>query len=294
MNYGSVVRRWLYATILVLLTFYLWSLGSGPWLNMIILWPVMISVMMVAPFSLAIQVATFSLCMPSDVRMPPWPTLMRIWAVASMTSLVAPLFAGLAVRATLLQHQGVPIKATGLATARQMWLNVEYAVVITGVLLLLGIPGLPRESGGLILLGWLALRAGARAWLGDGNRREIVLLRPFLHTEPLRLRDRVLLAGQIFIMAINYYLAYNLAGADLALTAALLMATVTILSTLIIIIPNGVGILDAFWVFMAMHHHLDLDEAVALAITMRLSFLVGAGVVWIFTLFGQFCRGKES
>lgn len=278
----DAVRRAAYLLVLALIGGFLWRLGAEPWKIAAGSWKVMLAVIMVAPFSLAVQVRTFVICAPGGAVLPSFRRMLRIWAAASVTSLVAPIFAGLAVRAGMLKREGMTLEAIGIATLRQTWHNTRIAWLTAAGLILLGASPFDRQWGIVLVAGWLGLlllrglprRFAAEAWFGRylGGAQ----LRPLAPSE------HAWMLGQLTVMAVNYFLAYTMAGASPSPGDSLLLAALTVLGSLLVVIPNGLGILDALWVWMATRMDLSLAEGVALALTMRLSFLCGAALVFAY------------
>jgi uncharacterized membrane protein YbhN (UPF0104 family) len=69
--------------------------------------------------------------------------------------------------------------------------------------------------------------------------------------------------------------AYDVFGAPLTWSDAGLLSVVTVLASVIVVIPNGLGILDALWAWIGLKHGLALDETVGLVLLLRLGYLVG-------------------
>lgn len=277
---GSLLRRIAYLLVLGFIATYLCRQGVEPWKTALQLWPVLIGVMIVAPFALAVQAVAFQYCLPANSVSPSLARLIQIWATASITSCLAPLIAGLAVRTTLLIHDGLEIKAGGLATLRQTWINIDYAWITASVLLVVH-PWPQYSYLGYGLVGaWLISKFVRKRKPRSFLRKHEKLSTLFEYWPKQSIKAQPWLWGQIFIMGFNYWLAFNLGGVSLSWQMSLLLACVTILSSVVIFIPQGIGVLDALWVWIATHQGLSLSEGVALALTMRCGFLCGAGLVW--------------
>jgi len=274
------LQRVAYLIIFVFIVVFLWLQGAEPWQAAMARWQVMLGVMAVAPLALMVQAAAYRHCIPPNVPAPSLTRMIRIWAIASITSYIAPLVAGLAVRTTLLKQEGIDIRTSSIATLRQTWINIDYAWITASLLLVLyPWPQYPLVGYGLAGA-WLILKL-----LRKHGPRSRLLKHPnvarLLERWPKQsLRAQPLLWGQIFIMGFNYWLAFNLGGASLSWHMSLLLASATILASLVIFIPQGIGVLDALWVWIASQQGLSLPEGVALALTMRFGFLFGAGLVW--------------
>ena len=74
----------------------------------------------------------------------------------------------------------------------------------------------------------------------------------------------------------TYYAGYVGLGAAIGFEHAILLATVTIMTSVVVFIPMGLGVLDALWVYAATRAGLSLADSVALAILLRTSYLSAA------------------
>ena len=274
------LRRIAYLCVLAFIAAFLWRQGIQPWQAALAIWPVMIGVMIVAPLALTVQAVAFHYCLPPNSPTPTLPCLVRIWATASITSFVAPLIAGLAVRATLLKQEGMDIRTSSIATLRQTLINVDYAWITAALLLVFyPWPYLPGFGYGLAAA-WLALKLMRVYVPGSRFRTHRYLVKFYEKWPQLPWKAQPWLWGQIAIMGFNYWLAFQLGGAPLSWHFSLLLACVTILASLVVFIPNGLGVLDVLWVWIASQQGLSLPEGIALALTMRLGMFLGAAVVW--------------
>lgn len=276
------------ATILLIILFFI-KKGVDPWLTSLQYWPVMIGTVLLTPFTILAQVIVFRYCVPHDYisNVPPVQRLVKIWAMASITSIVAPFIAGLAVRVTLLKQEGLDIRISSVATVRQTWINVEYAWA-TASLLLLFYPWPVFDILGYLTITMWAFYRLAIVFLP--SLQSLVpdyfklLYQKFLKINfyfKLPIIARIWFFGQIVIMAINYSIAFWLGGASLQWHKCLLLTSLTILASLLIFIPHGLGVLDSLWVWIASQQGLSMTQSVALAITMRLGMFIGYGMVYL-------------
>ena len=277
----NLLSRIVYLVVIGFIAVFLWKQGVEPWQTTLAIWPVMIWVMIVAPFTLTVQAVAFHYCLPANAPIPSLTRLIRIWAIASITSFVAPLIAGLAVRTTLLMKEGIDIRTSSIGTLRQTWLNIDYAW-FTVALLLVFYPWsqVPMLGYGL-MTAWLVLKLMRIYAKKNRLSSHRYLSNLFPHSlNKLPWKAQPWLWGQIMIMAFNYWMAFRLGGAPLSWHSSLLLAGLTILASVAVIIPNGLGVLDALWVWIATQQGLSLAESVALALTMRMGMLLGITVVW--------------
>lgn len=239
-------------------------------------WPVAIGVMVFTPFFLAVQAIAFRYCVSSGVNVPALPLLIRIWALASVTSFIAPLVAGLAVRVTLLKREGMDLKTSSYATILQMLINVEYAW-ITASLLLIFYPWIGSPYLGYLLLVVFVVSKLLYVYLPDYKLFKPRYLNVINANFPkIPWAAQPWLWGQIAAMGFNYWLAFRLGGAPLSWNFSLLLASITIFASLAVFIPNGLGVLDSLWVWIANQQGLSVTEGVALALAIRLGFILGA------------------
>lgn len=282
------LRRAVYIVTLVCIIIFLIIQGVEPWKAALAYWPVMLGTMMLSPLTLTVQAIAFRYCVPPDMVVPTLPRLVRIWAIASITSIIAPFAAGLAVRVTLLKQEGMAIRTSSIATVRQTWINVEYAW-ITASILLIFYPW-PKFSslGYFSVLVWFMFKLLC-VYAATGKihmPKYLLILNDKLPSLPnLPWKGKLWLWGQIFIMTINYWLAFWLGEAPLSWHTCLLLTSGTILASLLIFIPQGIGVLDSLWVWIASEQGLSLAEGVALAITMRSGLFVGTALVYIVLFF---------
>jgi hypothetical protein len=270
------LRRVVYISTLVCIIIFLIIQGIEPWKVALGYWPVMLGVMVLSPLFIMVQTIAFRYCVPPDVSVPNLPRLIRIWAVASITSFIAPLVAGLAVRVTLLKQEGMDIKTSSIATVLQTLINVDYAWV-TGSILLILYPWPDFLALGYISVStWLLFKI---SFIFLPNYQFLIPKYLMILNEKfpkIPWRAQPWLWGQIAVMGLNYWLAFRLGGAPLSWHFSLLLASITILASLAIFIPNGLGVLDGLWVWIASQQGLSLAEGIALALTIRLGFILGA------------------
>jgi hypothetical protein len=269
--------RTIYIVIVLAIGLLLARQGKAPWALVAQHWQGLFAVGMISIFGIYIQVQTFRACLPASQPVSGVQSLMRIWASAGAISLIAPIFAGLAIRTVMLQQQeSVGITTSTLATLRQVWLGVETALLLGGWLLLLHPFPAFLDVGWFLLGGWLLV------W---GLRHNMQKLKWFYHhiiflkkvdwSHPNSGLASLWTWLQLLSIALNYMVAYDVFGAPLTWSDAGLLSVVTVLASVIVVIPNGLGILDALWAWIGLKHGLALDETVGLVLLLRLGYLVG-------------------
>jgi len=271
------LRRIIYIIVLVGLVLFLIRQGAEPWWIMLANWPAFLAVIMVTSLGIFIQANAFKSCLPEENQNFSLHRLVYIWAISGISSLLAPLIAGLAMRTLLLQREGIRLKASILTTMRQTWFSCEYACFLGAIVLVLyPWPAMPW-------LGYVFGFAGFGSWLLRKSllKYQISLI---IHYFPSLLKAAYSpswtaffwLWGQLIAMAVNYWAAYLLMGAQLMWHECFLLAAITVLASIIVFIPNGLGILDALWLWVAHQKGMTLGESVALVLTMRFGYLTAA------------------
>ncbi len=280
-RWKSEVKRMVYVAIAILLAVFLVRLGPEPWRQMSAHWKTMGAVAAVSALAMFLQAASFRTVLPARGRRPGWLELTRIWALSGAISAVAPVFVGVGTRATLLVQAGLSIGACVSTSARQAWLGLESALLFAAAaVLLVRPPGANWIATVLALAGaaMIAVRCmSARAW----PVRLPTRLQHWLNSlrAPVGAAAWLLFALQVPVMAATYYAGYVGMGAAIGFEHATLLAAITIMTSVVVFIPMGLGVLDSLWVFAATQAGLSLEDSVALAILLRTSYLCAAAVV---------------
>ncbi|MER2531028.1 MAG: hypothetical protein ABTR54_05400 [Candidatus Competibacter sp.] len=275
------LRRVFYLIILFFLIIFLVRQGTEPWRIIAVHLPAFAAVMVITALGILIQANAFRMCLPDDVRSPSFLRLIDIWAISGITSLLAPVIASLAMRTALLQRERVGLKACVLATARQTWFNCECALLISAIVLIIyPWPIIPSLGYGLLLvfLSFWLLRKCLLVYSGSYIKLHFPNLLRIAYSPSWQ--AFFWLWGQLIIMAVNYWAVFFLMSAPLKWYEGFLLAALTILASLVVFIPNGLGILDALWVWIGSQRGLVLGESVALALIMRFGYLAAATLLW--------------
>lgn len=276
------LRSMVYAAVVIVVIGFVASQGAEPWRVIARNPGAFFAVMAITMLGLTVQAGAFRACLLSrEPRLPLW-RLVGIWAAGGLSSFVAPLVAGLAVRVLLLKRQGLRVRQAAAATLRQTLFNIEVALAVAaGVLIVNPWPRfewLGWLIGGLWCTAIVTRRVAvhlAGTWARDNRLRHL----PPLFTSP-PLRAQPWLLGQVAAMAINYWAVFLLLGNPLPPSEALLLAAVTIMAGVVVVVPNGLGILDALWVWVAGQKGMGLGEAVGLALVLRLGYMAAAASLW--------------
>lgn len=278
-------REWLlraiYLLIAVAIAVFLFRQGEEPWILIAKNWQAFCAVAMISSFGLLVQATTFRECLPQGSSRPAMPRLLRIWAIAGAVSLAAPLIAGLALRTTMLRRETISIHASVGATLRQTWLNIESATLLGSVLLLIHPWAGFRHLEWVLFTSWILIW-GSRRFMLLGVAPRLIARLPIVMSwsEAVSPRVQFWLWGQIAAMAMNYAVAYGMLGASLTWLEAGQLAILTVLASVIVVIPNGLGVLDGIWLWVGHNHGLDSATATAVVLTLRLGYLCACTMVW--------------
>jgi len=280
-SYWPYVRRFVYLLVLLALVIFLLRQGSGPWLALASHPGTFLAVMLVTAASLFVQANTFRMCLPDSARKMGLLTLVRAWAAGGVTGLVAPLFAGFAMRTAVLKSKGVSVSDSALGTLRQTLFNVEYSLLAAAAVLLINPWEQLPELGLILFLLWLLWLFGRRmfrhrAWLLPERFRPSAA---WLLSPP---KGRLIfwLCGLLALMSMNYQVAFLGFGAGLELHESILLASLTVLMSVAAMVPNGLGVLEVLWIWIARHQGLEMSDSVGLALLLRLAYLCSASLLW--------------
>lgn len=276
------LRGLVYGAVVIAVVGFVASQGAEPWKVIAGNPGAFFAIMAITGLGLTVQAGAFRACLLSgEPRFPLW-KLVGIWAAGGLSSFVAPFMAGLAVRVLLLKRHGMRMRQAAAATLRQSLFNVEVALAVAaGVLIVNPFPQfawLGWMLGGLWCAGIVTRRIAIRlagTWATQSRLRHL----PRLIT-PLPLRTQPWLLGQVAAMALNYWAAFLLLGHPLTASEALLLAAITILAGVVVVVPNGLGVLDALWVWIAGQKGMGLAESVGLALVLRLGYVAAAATLW--------------
>lgn len=279
-KWGAWFKKLVYLLVLLLLVIFLADLGAAPWRHALINWPVLLALILSTGGGLMIQVQAFrSVSMGAAA---PFLDTAFIWSVSAVVSVIAPLFAGIATRTTLLVRAGMPVSNCLVASLRQVWMGVEYALLLA--VFSLPFTGWPHAEFALMgaLLFWVLMRqlrrrAGTQNDELSGGRFRRLLLA--LH-QPIPVKAHLWFVLQVVAMSLTFYVGFNGLGADFGVMQAVALAALTVLLSLIVFVPNGLGVTDVIWVYIASRAGLTLEEGVAIAIILRLGHLSAGLLLW--------------
>lgn len=275
------MRRTIYGVVIIGLATLLANQGSAPWWSA---WShpwTFLGVILVTGVSLAMQAQTYRQCLPNTSATVAFPELVRMWSLGGLVGLVAPLFASLAVRATILKSWGVSVRDSSLASARQILLNIEFSLICaTAVLVLRPLEQMPWAGPVFLLtvVGWWVVRR----WLSGHPEflpRSVGSFASSLFAPP-EPKLMLLSMGLPSIMALNYLVAFHGFGVSMGFHEAVLLATLTVLISATAVIPNGLGILDILWIAVARHMGMEAADSVGMALTLRLGYVCSSSILW--------------
>lgn len=278
------VRRAIYLLVLAAIAAFLYMLGAKPWLHILDRWPVSLAVMAITGLGIVVQTLSYESVVPDayKTQTPGRLEILRIWALSGAVSVAVPVFAGFGTRTSLLVHSGMPLGATLLTSLRQAWMGVEYALLLGAVAALF-----IDYSGKLwlvcaLFIGWvcaLAFRLYAGRIKLSAQSKTGRLLEAL--ATPVGVSAHKWFLVQFLLMGATYYVAFHGFGAPVGWAEALLLATVTVLASLIVLVPNGLGFMDVIWVAAGMQMNMPLAQSVAFALILRLSYLMAAALLWL-------------
>lgn len=275
---GKCLQRLFYTGIASGLIIFIWSQGLAPW-HLFLASPVAFTgVAAVSVIALWVQARTFVLCLPDEAEPPEFAQLLTIWALGGITSLLAPILAGVAVRAGMLKQRGLKLRTILIASMRQMILGIESSALVVGVWLFFSeLPGYPH-LGSLLIACWLLLfvaRSLATYFLADTKWSWVGGI-----AGKHKIRAWLYFSVQPLLFALNYWIAYYGVGYPIGMSEAMALAGVTALASLAVMFPSGLGILDAVWVWVAVRNGMELGEGAGLILILRLGYLLGALLMW--------------
>lgn len=294
-----IVQRGIYITALAAVVVFLFWQGPAPWVHVWQHWLVFLTVMAISAIGIVGQAYSFRAVAPLGAYVPAPSVLIRIWSMSGALSVVVPVFAGFGTRTVLLLQNGMTLPTTLLTSARQVWLGLEYALLLGGAAAVFidyqgrfwFVLGLFCAWGGLLLLRLYAL------YSSDGMYAAHNQLQRMLNalSAPISIWAHFLFPVQVLLMSLTSYVAFHGFGAEIGWAGVILLAAITVLASLIVLVPNGIGVMDALWIGVGMHANLQLAQSVAFVLTLRLSYLAAATLVWILvstvTHFGLNRRG---
>lgn len=294
---SRVVQRGLYIVVLAAIVIFLFRLGPTPWGHVWQHWQTFLAVMAVSAIGIVVQACSFGAVASQGAQVPKPLLLVRIWSFSGALSVIVPIFAGLGTRTALLVRSGMTLSASLFASARQAWMGLEYALMLGAAAAAF------TDFSGKI---WLVLGLFC-AWF------VLVLVRHYSHrahhgavilnnraqrifnalSAPILIRAHLWSAVQVLLMGLSYYTAFHGFGIDIGWAGSLLLAAITVLASLVVLVPNGMGVLDALWVAVGMSASLHLTQSVAFALTLRLSYFAAAILVWVAVSLGIYLLGLD-
>jgi len=283
-----IIRKGVYLIVVVGLVAYLYLLGAKPWHYLFENWQTFLAVVVISGVAIFVQAASFREVQPIGSSRLSWVELTRIWSFSGIVSVIAPVFAGLATRTTLLVEAGMTLPVCMVASARQIWVGLEYALLLGGIAgFFVEYPGIEFFAALFVVVGMamILLRLYEAGFQARSCARGLRWMESF--RLPVVGRAHPWFIAQLGVMATIYYVTFNGLGATMGWHEAMMLSTVTILASLIIVVPNGLGIMDVLWVIVAKESGLGLEESVALAIIVRLAYLVSAVMIWATLFFAR-------
>lgn len=202
-----------------------------------------------------------------------------MWAQSNLVNYVAPFQPGIMLRALYFKKYGIGFLETGLVSIRQSYISLILGVFILAIFL----PVHTYEfyiAKGLVV--FIFLSCVLTFFLSDvivklvtskprfekiGRIISVVLEIPTL-------KQIFFILIQYIIIAYTYYLIFHSFDYHLTYEYSLLLSSATILTTLLSIFPNGLGIQEA--IIGSVAYYIDSDTAryVAIPFMLRLSHVI--------------------
>lgn len=273
-------RRIVYVLIIVLIIFFLVRLGTTPWLIIEEHKFTYAAILAVSAIGIFVQAGAYDASTPAGHTKIKFLSLLKIWSLSAVISVITPFFAGVASRTTLLVKQGIPLRSCALASGRQVWFGIEMALFIGASTLFFSTWPYSKPLSMLTVVLWAVMYVLRKSFAGSHGWPVLKRFRipPGLASiaDSLKPVSHFWFLSQIICMGAIYHLGFNGFGADLTLVQSLALACITVVMSLIVFVPNGLGFTDAIWVFIAVDSGLGVDHAAALAITFRLAHFMAA------------------
>jgi hypothetical protein len=201
----------------------------------------------------------------------------RVWALSALANYAAPLQPGIAVRVGWLTRRGITIADGLLATWRQLVVSVWISLIGLSVGLLLTGDPRGRLPAALLCAAWVAIVALRRLWLKWLD----CLARPhWLASRKELLRRATLgitfrgIAGvfvQYVLGTVVLYWVYSRFGAAIGIGQAIILACLVYASSMVAVLPGNLGVTEAIYMVGGHGFGLNVAEAGALAVLLRVS-----------------------
>lgn len=224
----------------------------------------------------------------------------RVWALSALANYVAPLQPGVAVRVAWLSRHDVGVAASLLATWRQLVVSVWVALL--GLAIGLAMTGDPRGRWPALVLALTWVGAfGLRLWsfkLLDRLRWPLWIVN---RRDLLRRAVTGIAAGGVVGVVVQYvlgtilmYWVYTQFGASIGLGQALILTCLVYVSTIISILPGGLGVIEAIYILGGHGLGLSVAQSGALALLLRVSQLASNGLLAAWEAATPTCTANEA
>ena len=226
-------------------------------------------------------------------------SFVRVWALSALANYAAPLQPGIAVRVAWLAHHDVSVATSLLATWRQLVVSVW--ISLAGLAIGLLLTGDPRGRWPALLLGmvWVATFALRKLWLRWLDRLThpawLVRRKQLLH----RAATGVTLSGlagvvvQYVLGTILLYWVYGRFGATIGVGQALILTCLVYVSSMVAVLPGNLGVMEAIYMLGGHGFGLSVAQAGALTVLLRVSNIIGSGLLALCGIAIQRDRNKS-
>jgi uncharacterized membrane protein YbhN (UPF0104 family) len=228
-----------------------------------------------------VQARNFGTFLPNGAG-PSVTSLIRPWALGTVANYLGPFQPGLMIRFALLTRLGLSFSEVTVATLRQVFASAWYALAIASVSLLLIAPY------DLLLPAFALLVAFLGVFVALPRVREIVrylLSRLGRGNVPPHVEQIIAIPGlqssigifaQYILGAAVFYTGYQMFGVEIGVGAALGLACMVYVSSLVAITPANFGVLELICTGFGSINGLSVEESLALAFIYRGAHISGA------------------
>lgn len=282
----NTLRTLIYIFVLCAVIIYLFNQGLAPWTILLNHQDALLRIALCATLGICIQAISFKLVSHGETRSISNLKLINIWAFSALVSVVAPLFSGMATRSVLLLKEKIPLNTILASTGRQVWLGLEFSILFgaAGLALLseqnISVLALPFFLCHLIMVGIRFISCSKNT---AHNIQKIKFLAPFLLPLTRRIEPNSYpwFALQLITMIAIYFIAFNELGGRISIPEAIVLSSITVLASVLVFVPNGLGITDALWIYLASTNGASGEASTAIAISIRLAHLISSGGLFL-------------
>ena len=197
------------------------------------------------------------------------------WAIGALVNYLGPFQPGLAVRVALLAKQGVRVGDSSVATLRQVIASAWLALALASVSLMWMDPARMAIPSVVLMVAFLLVpqtfpflrRLVVRVLPNRIPANVRHAMQVALTLPSLRAASGILV--QYMLGTFAFYIGYKQFGADISIPAALGLACVVYVSSLVALFPGNLGVLEALCTAFGQTSGLSVQQSLALAFLYR-------------------------